>query len=1050
MRHSTIRRSCLLLFFLVPLHASPGQTTSGSSPNEQYRQVSRLMAQQRYGEAIAEGKALIEQSATYHNAYIALAQASSEAGQLEQTRVWLETLLARTPPQTMAYFGIALVKQFQRDYAGAAENFDKCLRAFPDDGVVAELLAINYVNQKKGGDGETYFKSLLASQPDSVAGHQGLGVVYALLDRRAEALVELDRTTGLQPQNVTAYFWKGYVLARDVRYPEAFEALQTGLGLLQANPDDLRERRLLNQLGDLYRRSGKYPEAEQILNRSVALARASDDLSSEETALAQLASLHYRQNSYPQALEYWRLALEVSKTTTSRKFKVPTHARRHLHGIGDVYYKLGDVGRAESLYLESLALSVEAKDESNQSSVLKSLGDLYIEQGKLSQAISIAEQALAIGQKLKNLPNQLGALNTLSTLYRRMGDAAKATEYVQQALKLLEGRSNPIWEGETSNNLGLLHLRFGDVPKAKSAFETTLAMDQRTMTPQVTWQAHSGLADAYFQLGELDKAREHYQKAIETIESVRARLGGEEEKAAFFQDKVDVYKKQIALLLNPRLKTASSTNAAEAFHYVERARARAFLDQLAEARVDVEQKAAPDLAKRQEVLQQRISQLTTELIKERSQEVSKQDKAKIAELEKRLGQADTELADWLRELRRRNPRYAALKYPEPIMLAAAQRLLDDKTILVSYSLAEPQSFLFALTRNDFQVKRLPAEPMLRDGVQKLLAAITDKNNPSPVEYRRQASRLSQQLLQPISSMLAGKTGLVIIADGALLRLPFEVLFWPGMSAQGDLRRLPYLIRHCAVSYAPSVSVWAELLNEQRPAAPKGFIAFGDPVYKQPADGAIASALRAGRADRLTLQPLPYSREEINGIAKLFSDDDRAVFFAEDASEENVKTPERLGRYRMVHFSTHGYVNEARPRFSGLVLSQTRTDSQNRDSQSEDGLLSAYEIFNLKLQADLVVLSACETGLGKEIKGEGLIGLTRGFMYAGAPRVVASLWRIDDRASADVMTRFYSAMLKDGMRPAAALRAAQVSMLRDKRWQSPHYWAAFTIQGEWAK
>ena len=153
--------------------------------------------------------------------------------------------------------------------------------------------------------------------------------------------------------------------------------------------------------------------------------------------------------------------------------------------------------------------------------------------------------------------------------------------------------------------------------------------------------------------------------------------------------------------------------------------------------------------------------------------------------------------------------------------------------------------------------------------------------------------------------------------------------------------------------------------------------------------------------------------------------------------------DQLRDYRIVHFATHGLINNQNPDLSGIVLSLV--DEQGRP---QNGFLRLYDIYNLKLEADLVVLSACQTALGKDIKGEGLVGLTRGFMYAGAPRVVASYWRIDDRATADMMKRFYTAMLKDGLRPAAALRAAQVSMLQDKRWQSPHYWAAFTIQGEW--
>jgi len=166
----------------------------------------------------------------------------------------------------------------------------------------------------------------------------------------------------------------------------------------------------------------------------------------------------------------------------------------------------------------------------------------------------------------------------------------------------------------------------------------------------------------------------------------------------------------------------------------------------------------------------------------------------------------------------------------------------------------------------------------------------------------------------------------------------------------------------------------------------------------------------------------------------------AVDFA--ANRAAATSPE-LARYAIVHFATHGLINNHHPELSGVVLSLV-----DEQGHAQNGFLRLYDIYNLKLQADLVVLSACQTALGTEIKGEGLVGLTRGFMYAGTPRVVASLWQVDDRATSEFMGRFYEAMLKQGLRPAAALRAAQVSMWKDKRWMAAHYWAAFTLQGEW--
>jgi CHAT domain-containing protein len=188
--------------------------------------------------------------------------------------------------------------------------------------------------------------------------------------------------------------------------------------------------------------------------------------------------------------------------------------------------------------------------------------------------------------------------------------------------------------------------------------------------------------------------------------------------------------------------------------------------------------------------------------------------------------------------------------------------------------------------------------------------------------------------------------------------------------------------------------------------------------------------------------LRFSRQEADEITRLAPEEKRfeALDFA--ASRATAMSAD-LGQYRIVHFATHGLINNQHPELSGMVLSLV-----DEQGHPQNGFLRLYDIYNLRLGADLVVLSACQTALGKEIKGEGLVGLTRGFMYAGAPRVVASLWRIDDRATAEFMKRFYQAMLGEGLRPAAALRAAQVSMWKERRWQSPHYWAAITFQGEW--
>jgi CHAT domain-containing protein len=321
-----------------------------------------------------------------------------------------------------------------------------------------------------------------------------------------------------------------------------------------------------------------------------------------------------------------------------------------------------------------------------------------------------------------------------------------------------------------------------------------------------------------------------------------------------------------------------------------------------------------------------------------------------------------------------------------------------------------------------------------------------------VEYPKAAAELSRMLLAPLAAELKEKR-LVVVGEGVLQYVPFAALPSPTSDAS------PLIVRHEVVSL-PSASVLAVIRNDNanRKPASRTVAVLADPVFSAndprltpagktdsahaedaPATEALRSASESGVAE---LTRLHFSRQEADEIARL-AGEKRNLKALDFAASRNLVTSDKLADYRIVHFATHGLINNHHPDLSGIVLSLV--DEQGRP---QNGFLRLYDIYNLNLNADLVVLSACQTALGKEIKGEGLVGLTRGFMYAGAPRVVASYWRIDDRATAGIMKRFYSAMLKDGLRPAAALRAAQVSMLQDKRWQSPHYWAAFTVQGEW--
>jgi CHAT domain-containing protein len=340
-----------------------------------------------------------------------------------------------------------------------------------------------------------------------------------------------------------------------------------------------------------------------------------------------------------------------------------------------------------------------------------------------------------------------------------------------------------------------------------------------------------------------------------------------------------------------------------------------------------------------------------------------------------------------------------------------------------------------------------------------------------------AQSLSQTLLAPVAAELGNKR-LVIVADGALQYIPFAMLPEPVVSGQGSVAskkktaHQPLIVGHEVVSL-PSASALAIQRTELagRKPAPKMLAVIADPVFDRSDDRFKSLATEAGdktevqtitsddarsiehladksddksdaTARRMVIPRLPFTRQEATRLLALTPKSSSFGAIDFQANRQTVLNGE-LSQYRYVHFATHGLLDAERPGLSSLVLSMV--DEQGK---ARDGFLRANDIYNLKLPAELVVLSACHTGLGKEIKGEGLVGLTRGFMYAGAARVVVSLWSVNDRATSELMGRFYQKMLKEGKRPAEALRAAQVEMWRQMLWQSPYYWAAFTMQGEW--
>ncbi|MBK9708848.1 MAG: CHAT domain-containing protein [Acidobacteria bacterium] len=625
--------------------------------------------------------------------------------------------------------------------------------------------------------------------------------------------------------------------------------------------------------------------------------------------------------------------------------------------------------------------------------------------------------------------------------------------------------------------IGEVKLSLKESEEAARYIADSIAVFREVGTPHLESSALTLLAASERDRGQFDQALATVGESLRIAESLRSELISPESRASFLKNMQDAYHLQTELLMRLHQATPDRALNARALEVSERQRARSLLDLLTESGADLRQGVDAALISRERDISQQLSSKA-------QQSMRATNAARTDALKKEIGQLESELERAQAAIRKASPNYAGLTQPRPLTVGEIQNELDADTLLLEYSLGPGRSHLWAVTKTSLVSHELPAESAIevraREVYELLTARGAGPRGETPAARRERIARsesrltiaareLSRVILGPVASLLGGKR-LVIVADGALQYIPFAMLpdptIGPGKPEQ------PLIVGREVVSL-PSASALAIQRAELagRPPAPKLLAVLADPVFDRQdtrfakpsaePDSPAAQLINGDNArrlehiarpvkdsksgvitHRLVIPRLPYTRQEADSLLALAPKTEslRALDFS--ANRATALNPE-LSQYRYVHFATHGILNSERPGLSALVLSLI--DEQGKQ---QDGFLRANDIYNLKLPAELVVLSACQTGLGKEVRGEGLVGLTRGFMYAGAARVVVSLWSVNDRATADLMAAFYQKMLRQGERPAAALRAAQVEMWKQKQWHSPFYWAAFTLQGEW--
>jgi CHAT domain-containing protein len=644
-------------------------------------------------------------------------------------------------------------------------------------------------------------------------------------------------------------------------------------------------------------------------------------------------------------------------------------------------------------------------------------------------------------------------------------------------------------EAVTLDNIGDSYEALGDRQKALDYYGRSLSILRAIGDRGIEAGVLGNVALLERDAGNLNAARANVEAAIAIIESLRTKIINRELRSSYFAKAEGYYEFYIDLLMKLHQQNPKAAHDGESLQVSEQFRARSLLDTLAEAGADVRQGVDAALVERERNLQQRLNATAQNQMKLLSGAHTKEQADALA---KELEALTLEYQQVETQIRQKSPRYAALTQPQTITLKEIQtQVLDANTLLLEYSLGKERSYVWAVTPVSMTSYELPQSSEIEIVARRFYDHLNARNKRVPGETKEQwnarvrqadketpeaAADLSRIVLTPVATEL-GKKRLVIVADGVLQYIPFASLPVPsGRTSSSNLSSdnyQPLIAEHEIVSL-PSASALSVLRREvlgRRPA-PKTVVVLADPVFaksdsrvKRMADKTggketqadkdagtsesvreiqlLEAAQNTGVAgDGMYVPRLPGTRQEAQEIIAMVAPSERKLALDFAASRETAASNE-LSQYRYVHFSTHGFLNSVHPELSGLVFSLV-----NENGEAQDGFLRAHEVFNLKLNADLVVLSACQTGIGKEVKGEGLVSLTRGFMYAGAPRVVVSLWSVSETGTTELMVRFYREMLKEGKPPAAALRAAQLSLMKEKRWSSPFFWAPFVLQGEW--
>jgi CHAT domain-containing protein/tetratricopeptide (TPR) repeat protein len=858
-------------------------------------------------------------------------------------------------------------------------------------------------------------------------------------------------------------------------YQTSYSYYQKALEIRQMIDDKQLIGNSLNSIGTIYYNYfNDYEQAIVYYDKAATIRKEIEDWWNLGNTITYKAVAYEKLDQYESAIKYFKQSCEINSRSGNRPrmaealiksgaiqvsigkynealedFEVSLGIYREINdtvGIGDVltqmgfaYTLMGDYTTAIEKCTEALQLMIYSNDTWGMAGAYNNMGIIYQSAKRLDKAAEYYEKALNNYEELQDIQSIIITLTNIGTVYHDQGDYAKAEEYHSRGLQLSREINSKLNQMNCLLNIANDQSRLKKFDEAYSNYQESLQLAESLNNPEVKWKTIVGMAENFEERGEYEKAIELNEKGLAIIEEIRRSIKSDEFKATYMARERYVFEDVINMLCELHEKDNTNDYDVKSFQLAEQSKSRALLDLLAESLANVSEGADTALLAEQDKILAELNRAKHRL--EAKSTNDNADEQLIMSLKEDIRNHEEALNALKTEIRETNPKYAELQYPQPVSLNELQIIcLDKNTIMLEYSLGDTSSWLWVINRNSLELIKLSDRNTLKEQIELMRFALQNPEQVGIEFFTEVSYRLYQHLIQPAEPYIPKNCNLVIIPDGILNYLPFEVLLTnrEKSSEKQFYADLSYLVLNHPINYAQSANVLYNLLATRDDESNTdninhGLIAFGDPVYANENDPDFLIRKGLGR--------LEYSGREVERIACFFPEKESKTFLRETATEENLKTEHDLAKFKYIHFATHGLIDEQNPDFSSLVFTQGI-------NSEEDGFLQVPEIFNLRLNASLVVLSACQTGLGKMIRGEGMVGLTRAFLYAGTPSVVVSLWNVSDFSTSNLMEEFYRNLIENNLAKTKALQKAQLSMIKNEQYAHPFYWAPFILLGDW--